>query len=76
MANEPGTETGAHPCDGWCQCRCGNHACGCGCVGGEPADCGPALDWTGPNSGHLVNWGSYVGSLLGTAEDVKTPPGS
>ncbi|WP_367140988.1 MULTISPECIES: hypothetical protein [Streptomyces] len=20
-----------HPCEGWCQCRCGNHDCGCGC---------------------------------------------
>lgn len=61
-----------HPCEAWCQCRCDHHQCGCGCSEGAPADCGPELDWTGPEWGRPVNWGSFVGELLAT-DDVKTP---
>jgi hypothetical protein len=48
-----------HPCEGWCQCQCGNHTCGCACsAGSEPADCAPEMDWDAQYPVPAGGWGS------------------
>jgi len=65
-----------HVCEGWCQCRCGNHECGCACgQDAEAAPCGPGLDWSGFGAAPLSSWGSHVADLLAPVEDAKKPPG-